>query len=363
MGRKGEIAKEGNRRSRWSGFYDQTSPHIFIRKQFGYGWSLNMAHPASKIFVALLLGILIAGVTLRILPEFQSFNLSPSNSHPNSNHLLLGDQATTHEIKIPTVPMQDFDALTRDEIIALRSQAVARVPGVIASPYIPSAKVYGSIGDRRPWWGLTALFLSDYYPTTDFGGLNAPRGVSLLSQPILNPLVLVTMWLVPTGCFKEPLPSIRQENLDSLAQDAWTPPSDLIYFPAKRQAHIAYNTKPYLELWHSRGYLTSDCRTFELIFSLTNPHDLGFQYVQLSSQQSTGITIQPHTSPFPLNHMIHVGGSCRHPGGCNNASPPTPEADGIFISAQSAKLVFKFWNSRPANDNTPSDLDYIIEIS
>ena len=97
-----------------------------------------------------------------------------------------------------------------------------------------------------------------------------------------------------------------------------------------------------------------------------NAKDFGYNYIYLDKSKSTyNINFVSNdnisTSVKDINNFIHLGGSCRVEGGCNNLSPErrdlkfTPSTVAAGVSNPS--LYIKLWKSMPSSPNDEADLN------
>jgi len=138
--------------------------------------------PAALLAV-MLLGLWVNQGALRELLLGDAPPLSPLPSA--SNRLALGEvTAVKGALTLPIAALAEFDGLSREQILALRREAVARQPKLLQGEYVPTPSVFGHIEGGRPWWGLAGRFY--------FGpGGESIAGLSTQSQHVLNPYLLV----------------------------------------------------------------------------------------------------------------------------------------------------------------------------
>jgi hypothetical protein len=67
-------------------------------------------------------------------------------------------------------------------------------------------------------------------------------------------------------------------------------------------------------------------------------------------------------SPYANPQFLHQGGSCGYPGGCNNTSPPTPEIEGLQVTALPAKVVIWLWKQQPISLGQEPDMRFVIQF-
>lgn len=60
-------------------YYNPDDPDPFIPKRFGFGWTINFAHPDGKLILAVMIGLLLLPIVLAIL----GIHLTPMGCHPS----------------------------------------------------------------------------------------------------------------------------------------------------------------------------------------------------------------------------------------------------------------------------------------
>ena len=94
-----------------------------------------------------------------------------------------------------------------------------------------------------------------------------------------------------------------------------------------------------------------------------NARDMNLNYIYLSLKDSRNLfKVNPPDSPCAIPHFIHRGGSCGYPGGCNNASPYTPEISDIEIERLDAQAVIWLWRQKPVSIEQPPDMTFVINF-
>jgi uncharacterized membrane protein len=48
-------------------YYNRDDPEVLVPKRFGWGWTVNFAHPAGKVFLAFMLLLILLPVLLLLL--------------------------------------------------------------------------------------------------------------------------------------------------------------------------------------------------------------------------------------------------------------------------------------------------------
>ncbi|HEX8035042.1 MAG TPA: DUF5808 domain-containing protein [Ktedonobacterales bacterium] len=65
-------------------YYNPDDPEPLVPKRYGWGWTVNFAHPMGKLFLAIMVGMILLPVMLTVLfPNLPSYGCHPSGcSHP-----------------------------------------------------------------------------------------------------------------------------------------------------------------------------------------------------------------------------------------------------------------------------------------
>jgi uncharacterized membrane protein len=59
-------------------YYNRDDPDVLVPKRYGWGWTVNFAHPAGKVFLALMVALILLPVVLLLL----GVQLPPVGCHP-----------------------------------------------------------------------------------------------------------------------------------------------------------------------------------------------------------------------------------------------------------------------------------------
>jgi hypothetical protein len=264
-----------------------------------------------------------------------------SKPPPNDNALNLGQAAPSSEIDLVIRPPIDFDFMTKDQVLQLRSEAVYWYPDLIVGEYKPAESIFGQIVDGLPWWGVAGQF---YYGQGD----ESIEGPAEESRFILNPFLLVaaephTFW--DRSVVSET--QIRKPGFTFYCE-----PTRLRWRPQAASAEVHYSAECAARLGY--GY-------FDLISY--NARDFNLNYIYVSYSDSVNINKSPQpTGAYAIPHYIHQGGSCGYPGGCNNMSPPTPPIDALEITGYPAQVVIWLWRDLPDSPDESPDMVYVIRI-
>lgn len=261
--------------------------------------------------------------------------LSPG---PNRNSLAIGEAANAETVNILIQPPIEFDFKSREEILQLRREAVARYPQLIEHEYSPADDVFGQIEDGLPWWGIEGQF---YHGK----GNNSITGVSEEARFILNPYLLVAAEF-PAGW--QGVITEGQLSTFPLTCD----PHYLQWKPQEAYAEVTYDA----ECISLRTTIPFDLIAY-------NARDWKLNYIFVSYKDSYGITKQEKPGdPLDIPQYIHQGGSCGYPGGCNNMSPDTPEINGLQVTGFPARIEIWLWRKEPASLEQEPDMTYVIHF-
>lgn len=211
----------------------------------------------------------------------------------------------------------ELDGMTRREVLALRSDHVARYPQLVDGEYAPWHGVFGAIQDGRPWWGLDGQLCHG-------PGEHAPDGPSEEARFIVNPFLLVAVG----------------ENVAFLRDGepcvpVWPRPARLDY--EGWSATAVYDLSRFVADKRSHGLRFADA----LFLHAANARDWGFERLRVEESHNVRPAGEARLfqQPVPLKAYLHTGLSCRVPGGCNNGSPDEPDL--YFVpDALPAHLVF-----------------------
>lgn len=276
--------------------------------------------------------------------------------HPNNNLLALGPEARTAAIDIPIVEPIELDWLSRAEVEALRAQAVRAFPTLLAADYRPSYEVFGQVVDGRPWWGMVGQW---YYGS----GERSIEGVSEEARFIMNPYLLVAAEFIGFSHFY-----LRdfEWNLSGVDDPGDLPlmcaPERLHIDPANRAGEAHYDITGCMAAMnaHLHTPVTLDDAWFAL--QPYNARDFNLNYLYVDGEPSFGVEHDQGapTDAVSLPHLIHLGGSCQYPGGCNNMSPAHPPTDNWRLNELPAQMTVKLWRAAPNAPAQPADLSFTL---
>lgn len=236
-----------------------------------------------------------------------------------------------HAVKnIPITPMQDFNGLSRTEILDKRTQAVKNsIFNDLQPSYYPNSSVF-QIEDGLPW-------ISAYEITCHGKGV---KGLSRESFAILNPPVMYYPLMAAFnfsqyyGCSEVDYLLVNKLSYNE-SQNLIT-------------AHIDYTS-----FYKKNKYF------YNIHLSDTNARDLGYNYVFASKADNIKFKSNNNISTgiVPTRGFYHRGGSCGEPEGCNNYSPYQPELE-LRLENLPAEINFKLWKYQPLNKEDKADIEY-----
>lgn len=250
----------------------------------------------------------------------------------------------SYSLDVKINPMIELDFKTKAEIYELRKKHVLQYPQLIKGDYQPSEEVFGGIEDGRPWWGMLGFC---YYGN----GERSIEGLSVHSRFIVNPYLLVGLdegWAY----------RVKDKKLKPKA--IYPRPTKLIWEEHRSWAKVTYDVKRFWKEARKYGFIRAKEHTFDLI--AYNARDLGFSYLYVDTEESKNIvSLNKEDEALFIPFMIHLGGSCGYPGGCNNMSPDAPEFV-IKVKRLPAQAYIKLWRSKPETTRQTPDMVFIIEM-
>lgn len=250
--------------------------------------------------------------------------------------------AAQNMVPIQLNDMVELDYRSKKEIDALRRALVAAYPAFSPPDYAPRDSIFGQITDGKPWWGILGL---SYYGNDPQHSIDGP---SEESRFIANPYLLVGLDMSGATIVWD----------SSIAPHPVYPvPTGLWWRQDGRLAIARYDVSAFQAA--SQQIHTASAFRQKLYLAAYNARDFGYNHLYVSPQESENITAA--TQPARLIQFIHTGGSCGHPGGCNNMSPHQPEME-ITVDALPALAFIKLWKQAPADAAAPADMVFAIEM-
>jgi hypothetical protein len=276
---------------------------------------------------------------------------------PSSNQLAVGTpEDPAGPIDIALSPPGSLNFKSKAEILKIRSQAVSRFRNLLRKPYKPTMAIFDQIEDHRPWWGMQGTFIWG-------AGSRSIEGEAEESRFLLNPFLLVGANSGTALIWNKD--KITEADLhDEAFPYCWLPES-LHFYPVDSLVQATYNITSFnKELTKRKDKLTASVDgTMKFGLIAYNARDLGFNFIYLDPTKSMNITSKHKSNrPTLIIQMIHRGGSCQYPGGCNNMSPAQPEIDEFDCSKLPARAHISLWKDPPISKDSKPDLTYFIDL-
>ncbi len=275
--------------------------------------------------------------------------------------LVLGDdEQVSGPVEIAVVEPVDFDGLSLREVVDLRLARVRALGALVDLAYLPSQTVFGGIADGAPWWGTQGHFFHG-------PGERSIDGPSEEARLILNPALLIaadffglSIW---NDSFAWDTARIGPDQLARGQLPLWLEPAELTWWPRDRRGWVVYRVSGFiseLNQWVKRPVSLAD--TAIALLPL-NARDFGMHWMYLAPGQPNTLRQCNHSSePFRIRSYLHRGGSCRHPGGCNNGSPYQAELDCIHLDQVPAMVEVFLWNEQPEFREARPDFRFEIRF-
>jgi hypothetical protein len=273
------------------------------------------------------------------------------------NTLATGDRAITNQpVEVPIHELGDLNFRTKNEIFAWRSQNLYRSPALLSSPYTPSPEIFGQIEDGRPWWGVKGAFVWG-------AGQRSIEGLAEESRFVLNPLLLVGA--NPNTALMWDQQSMSDADLADFAFPFVWLPKSLKWYPAQALAQVVYDVTAFnAELKKRKSKLKVSPDTVNRFGLIAyNARDFGYNFIYLDVAKSINISADtPNSDSVRIVQMIHCGGTCHYPGGCNNMSPAMPKIDYFRFSGLPARAHISLWREQPKTVQDKPDLTYFLDL-
>ncbi len=251
-----------------------------------------------------------------------------------------------NRIHIPFNNPSKLSYKSKEEIYELRKHYVSK--SIFANPdYEPSDAVFGQIESNKPWNSMKQCI----YRSTNLSDID---GISEEGRYINNPELLVGVEYAFYGDYCE---DRKSEEL------LYSRPLGITYDKEQKEIEVLFGGLPYCtyngKTWYN--------------FKGLNARDLGYKYAYIDKEKSTFDLkyveqVNASNSIVELQDYIHVGGSCKHPGGCNNGSPNQPPlnfyypcANGNAKVEKNQTIYIKLWKNRPnSQEDTPDITEKIV---
>lgn len=248
-------------------------------------------------------------------------------------------------IPIKVNPPCELSYKSKQYVYNLRKNYVQK--SIFSNPnYKPSDEVFGGIVGGKPWIANTYCYNRSAHKAQ-------VNGYSEESRYINNPTVLVALefrWLFG-------LDNPSEEYICKTDSVTMLLPKSVVYNKTKNEIIVTYAKLPF-----SSNIYGKDC---SFLLNGVNANDLGYKYAYVDNSLSTYKlnfvnSNNISTNIYRFRDYIHLGGSCRVPGGCNNSSPNQPEL--MFRSPKTAynnsgKYIYiKLWKQKPASSKAKPDI-------
>lgn len=262
-------------------------------------------------------------------------------------------------IDVPINPVENYNFLSKEKILELRTQHVAKHPELVNGQYKPSDNVFMLIENNKPWWGMRGIFVNGCGDKSIEGEAEESR---FLSNPFL--LVAASPWTAEIWDTNV-LPKTEPDKPDF--PYCWLPKS-LTYHPSRRLVEATYDVSSYDEkLENRKNWLTArdqkqlPIRTFGLVGY--NARDFGYEYIYVPIDQSINIANAKEPGhPVEIGQFIHCGGGSNYPGGCNNMSPERPPLDQFNVVKLPAEVKVLLWKAKPASQQDKPDMTVLLHM-
>jgi hypothetical protein len=251
-------------------------------------------------------------------------------------------------------PPIELDGLRRDDILALRRDAVNRYDRFLSTPYAPYDEIFREIDDSAPWWGILGHF---YYGS----GARSIDGPSEEARFLLNPYLLIGADLLGFSIFNG---DFFQWNTDIITetdlQDPDFPlfcaPQDLVWTPQERYVEVTFDITACIAALNEWTIHPIDLSESFVYLNAYNARDFNLNYAQVTFPDLNASAV------FSIPHMLHRGEGCGYAGGCNNMSPYVAELSDILIPDLPSDLIIRLWSEAPDPATETEDLLYTIHF-
>lgn len=267
------------------------------------------------------------------------------------NSLKTGLRAPAERIDIAINAPVELDFLTRDQIMKIRAGYVLKHPELLQEGYFLYQPVFGSIIDKRPWWGIKGQFC---YGPGDY----SIEGPSEETRFFANPYLLLGL--------DEGKAFVRYETLEEGAEcnPAFPQAVSLVWNAFEGNTVATYDIKGF---FGEREKITSKRYAIYKEFNLVNynARDFGYSYIYADPALSRNVgpagNARLFSSVCVLQSFIHSGGSCGYGDGCNNESPKQPDLR-FKVDSLPAVICCKLWKNRPESAQSPADFVFTIKM-
>lgn len=253
---------------------------------------------------------------------------------------------TTEVRTLGIKPLECYNGKTKAEMYELRKKYV-KTSMFYSSDYEPNEEVFGQIVDGKNWWGLDALVCN--LPDED-----TTIGDSALSRFINTPDLLIQAYF--------PFSMKYNEKYTEYCEGEFTRsiPKSLTYDPSDNTITAKYIMSPFV--YKNRvNYFGKKNIKYPMILSGLNARDFGYDYVKITDLNNITMLNEQNAAAevYKFKDFIHLGSSCRHPGGCNNISPRQTELE-FNINSLPAGINMKLWKHKPLLPQLNGDINFKI---
>lgn len=274
------------------------------------------------------------------------------------NDLAVGNQARITDNKAIDITLYGpvcLNGSSQAQILNQRSFVVQKNPQLLGKAYSPDQDIFGQIVDGKPWWGMPGIFVYG-------AGSKSCDGPSEESRFIVNPYLLVGVNSWSAEIWDTNKFSAKEAN-DKNFPFCFMP-SSLQFFAREKTAKVSYDITDY----HARLKYFDYCRReknnisdFGLV--AYNARDFGYRFIYFDPENSTNVeNVNGSARATEIRQMIHCGGSCGLPSGCNNMSPAQDEIDHLRLKALPARAMVKLWKAEPENIHIAPDMQVVLEF-
>ena len=249
-------------------------------------------------------------------------------------------------------PVTSYNYLTKKQIYDLRKRYVQN--SLFATQnYEPNEGVFGGIVDGKPWWTTNPCSKLNY--TGDYH--ERIEGNSKVSAQMNNPNALVGISLTYSPW------ELDYNKEFCYGKSGMFLPESLSY--NKKENLIVATYEVPSDFAGYRVQVDSQEMGYPLQLSGLNAIDFGYKYVYALDAKNINM-MYPNSSNMTNDvqtfaDYIHLGGSCRYEGGCNNISPMQNNLM-FSVNYLPAIVTLKLWKERPANKFMKADFYYKIII-
>ncbi|MBL4689673.1 MAG: hypothetical protein JKY37_34110 [Nannocystaceae bacterium] len=273
--------------------------------------------------------------------------------------LRIGDDAArTGPIIVPIVPPVELDRMSKSDVLALRSQAVARTPSFFDEDYTPAEMVYGDIADGHPWWGIEGQFITG-------PGRHSIDGPSEEARFLLNPLLLIAPEFHGLSLWgRRPFWANGVDAVTLNEADVAPYPTavELTWFPAQRRGQVTYDVSAWLATTARLRHASGDPLPAKLSLNPINAYELGLSTMRVDVAASKGVHAPGRAQSSTTRCFIHEGGSCGYPGNCNNASGPAYRLEFMMLTELPAHVVVQLYEHGASANSGAPDFTWTIRF-